>query len=84
MPEARALVTTGPYALIRHPLYLAENIGTLGLMLQFQQPWASLLGAAAILVQYWRTIFEESVLLEAYPAYTAYRAHTWRFLPYVF
>lgn len=84
MPEARALVTTGPYALVRHPLYLAENIGTLGLMLQFQQPWASLLGAAAILVQYWRTIFEESVLLEAYPDYATYRAHTWRFLPYVF
>ena len=84
MPEARALVTTGPYALIRHPLYLSENIGTLGLMLQFQQPWASLLGAASILVQYWRTIFEESVLLEAYPDYTTYRAHTWRFLPYVF
>jgi protein-S-isoprenylcysteine O-methyltransferase Ste14 len=84
MPEARKLVTTGPYAVIRHPLYLAEMIGTLGLVLQFQQPWALFLGAAVFGLQYWRTVFEERVLLQAYPDYLTYRARTWRFLPYVF
>src|SRR5882672_9223425 len=44
MPEARKLVTKGPYTVIRHPLYLAEMIGILGLVLQFEQPWALLLG----------------------------------------
>jgi protein-S-isoprenylcysteine O-methyltransferase Ste14 len=84
MPEARKLVTRGPYALIRHPLYLAEMIGVLGLVVQFQQPWATFLGAAVFGLQYWRTVFEERVLMQAYPDYTTYRARTWRFLPYLF
>jgi protein-S-isoprenylcysteine O-methyltransferase Ste14 len=83
MPEARNLVTTGPYAVIRHPLYLAEMIGILGLVLQFEQPWALFLGAAVFGLQYWRTVFEERILTQAYPDYATYRARTWRFLPYV-
>jgi protein-S-isoprenylcysteine O-methyltransferase Ste14 len=84
MPEARKLVTRGPYAVIRHPLYLAEMIGVLGLVLQFQQPWALFLGLAVFGLQYWRTVFEERVLMQAYPDYLAYRTRTWRFLPHVF
>jgi protein-S-isoprenylcysteine O-methyltransferase Ste14 len=84
MPEARKLVTKGPYAVIRHPLYLAEMIGVLGLVLQFQQPWALFLGATVFGLQYWRTVFEERVLMQAYPDYINYRTRTWRFLPYVF
>lgn len=84
MPEARTLVTSGPYALVRHPLYAAELVGIAGLVLQFQQPWALLLGIGVFVFQYWRTIFEESVLSEAYPDYAAYRARTWRFVPYLF
>ncbi len=84
LPEARGLVTTGPYALVRHPLYLAEMIGVLGLVLQFQQPWSILLGAGVFVLQYWRSIFEERILTEAYPDYAIYQARTWRFVPYVF
>jgi len=84
MPEARKLVTTGPYAVIRHPLYLAEMVGILGLVLQFEQPWALLLGAAVFGLQYWRTVFEERVLTQAYSDYAIYRSRTWRFFPYVF
>jgi protein-S-isoprenylcysteine O-methyltransferase Ste14 len=83
MPEARKLVTTGPYAMIRHPLYLAEMVGILGLVLQFEQPWALFLGVTVFGLQYWRTVFEERVLTQAYPDYATYRARTWRFLPYV-
>jgi protein-S-isoprenylcysteine O-methyltransferase Ste14 len=84
MPEARKLVTHGPYAFVRHPLYAFELIGMAGLALQFQQPWATLLAASVLVFQYWRTVFEESVLSQAYPDYAAYRARTWRFVPYVF
>ena len=84
MPEARRLVTNGPYALIRHPLYAAEMIGIAGLMVQFQQPWAVILGGLVFALQYCRTIFEERVLQEVYPNYEVYRARTWRFVPYVF
>ena len=37
-PHARALVTSGPYRKIRHPLYLSEALVTLGAMWQFKQP----------------------------------------------
>ena len=30
LPEARRLVTSGPYALVRHPLYLGEMIAIAG------------------------------------------------------
>jgi len=45
MPEARQLVTSGPYAIARHPLYVTEALVLLGTVLQFRQPWAALLGA---------------------------------------
>jgi len=84
MPEARNLVTSGPYAVIRHPLYVAEMIGIVGLVLQFQQPWALILGLGVCVLQFWRTVFEERVLMEAYPEYVSYRTRTWRFIPYLF
>jgi protein-S-isoprenylcysteine O-methyltransferase Ste14 len=84
MPEARRLVTSGPYAIVRHPLYLAEMIGITGLVLQFEQPQAAILGIAVAALQYWRTVFEERVLTAAYPEYVAYRTRTWRFIPYLF
>lgn len=84
MPEARSLVTTGPYAVIRHPLYFAEMLGVLGLVIQFQQPWALVLGIGVFGLLYWRTEFEEGVLTEAFPEYVAYRTRTRRFIPYLF
>lgn len=81
MPEARTLVTGGPYALARHPLYTVEMISVIGAAMQFAQPWASLiaLGVAALLVV--RSHYEEQVLAKAYPEYEAYRARTARFVP---
>jgi protein-S-isoprenylcysteine O-methyltransferase Ste14 len=84
MPEARKLVTSGPYALIRHPLYLAEMVGVSGLVIQFQQPWALLLGLGVFGLLYWRSEFEEGVLQAAYPEYVAYRTRTPRFIPFIF
>ena len=34
LPEARRLVTRGPYALVRHPLYLGEMVAVAGIALQ--------------------------------------------------
>lgn len=81
MPEARTLVTSGPYAYVRHPLYAMEFFTIVGIAMQFLQPWAALLGAAVIALQVIRSIFEERVLVEAYPEYEAYRARTKRFIP---
>jgi len=81
LPQARGLVTGGPYAVVRHPLYLAEQIATFGVMLQYAQPAALLLALAALAVQIPRMGFEEAVLRSAYPAYQAYAARTRRLIP---
>ncbi len=73
------LVTGGPYAWARHPLYVMEFITIIGTAIQFAQPWAALLALGVILLQVLRTIFEERVLSEAYPEYAGYQARVKRF-----
>lgn len=84
LPEARRLVTNGPYRRIRHPLYLAYLVGSLGAMLQFRQPWALLVVLAAFALQVLRMNYEEQVLNRAFPEYAAYAARSWRLIPGVF
>jgi protein-S-isoprenylcysteine O-methyltransferase Ste14 len=81
MPEARTLVTSGPYKYVRHPLYAAEIVIVLGMILQYQQPSSLLLGGIVIALQVARSVHEERVLLQAFPEYEAYRARTRRFVP---
>jgi protein-S-isoprenylcysteine O-methyltransferase Ste14 len=80
-PQARGLVTKGPYRYVRHPLYLAEWITVIGISLQYQQPWALFIGVSSMLVQLPRMHFEEAVLTETYPQYGAYARSTARLVP---
>lgn len=84
MPEARKLVTAGLYSSIRHPLYLAEAVATLGVFLQYRSLAAALLVAAQFAVQLWRMYEEEKVLEAQFPDYAAYRARTARLVPGVY
>jgi protein-S-isoprenylcysteine O-methyltransferase Ste14 len=79
LPEARILVTGGPYSFARHPLYAVEIITILGMAIQFRQPQASMLAAGVILMLVVRSHFEEKVLTEAYPEYAEYRTRVKRF-----
>jgi protein-S-isoprenylcysteine O-methyltransferase Ste14 len=81
-PQARILVTRGPYRFVRHPLYMMEEISTLGLSLQVVQPWGLLIAVISFLLQFPRMRFEEAVLVRAFPDYTAYARRTPRFLPF--
>jgi protein-S-isoprenylcysteine O-methyltransferase Ste14 len=81
LPQARGLVTDGPYATLRHPLYAAELVSTFGVMLQFAQPWSFLLLVATLVALVPRMGFEEKVLLAAYPAYRDYMKRTSRLVP---
>jgi protein-S-isoprenylcysteine O-methyltransferase Ste14 len=81
MAEARGLVTEGPYTIIRHPLYLAEQIAIAGAFIQFASPWAAILVLAQFGFQVVRMHNEESVLLLSFPDYAAYRERTARLIP---
>lgn len=81
MAEARKLVTTGPYAIVRHPLYAAELVAVLGLVIQFGTIEAVVLAAAQFGFQVIRMRNEEAVLRRTFPEYAAYMARTARLIP---
>lgn len=81
MAEARALVAAGPYAQVRHPLYVAEEIAILGILLLHFSPAAAALGVLHWLLQLSRMHNEEQVLSAAFPEYGAYAAQTPRVIP---
>jgi len=81
LPESRKLVTSGPYQVVRHPLYLAEAVATLGALIAFLSPWALLLVVVQITLQIVRIHYEEKVLQESFPEYKDYAKKTWRLIP---
>jgi protein-S-isoprenylcysteine O-methyltransferase Ste14 len=84
MPEARKLVTEGIYGLVRHPLYFAEAVATLGLFLLYRSYEAALLVLVQFGVQVWRMREEERVLAAAFTEYGAYAKRTPRVIPGVY
>ena len=84
MPEARRLVTSGPYALVRHPLYLGEFFVLFGIALQHSMPWALLVLGVQCMFQFARMKNEERVLAQVFPTYAYYVAHTRRLFPGVY
>ena len=81
MAEARRLVVDGPYARVRHPLYLGEAIATLGLTLQFLSAFALLILSLQLAFQIIRMRNEELVLAEMFPEYGDYKMRTARLVP---
>jgi protein-S-isoprenylcysteine O-methyltransferase Ste14 len=84
MAEARQLVTSGPYRFVRHPLYLTEEIATIGLFMQFASVWTVLLLAVHFAFQMRRIHNEETVLAENFREYAAYAQITARLIPGIY
>lgn len=79
-----ALVTTGPYAYVRHPIYSGLILGTLGWAL-FR---ANLLGVLLALILFLffdlKSRREERWLREAYPGYAGYQGRVRKLIPWVY
>ncbi len=84
LPESRALVMSGPYRIVRHPLYVAEAIAALGAMIAFLSVWSVLLVVAQFALQIVRIHFEEKTLSETFPEYKEYASRTARLIPGVY
>ena len=83
VPQARNVVQTGPYRWIKHPLYLAEEIAVLGVVLRNPTPLTAVLLVLHIGVQICRIYYEEDLLRRNCPEYSSYEASRWRLIPYV-
>ena len=84
MAEARQLATSGAYRIIRHPLYLAEEVATIGGVIQFLSIWTCMLLLVQIACQIRRMSNEEGVLMDVFPEYTRYKGTTSRIIPGIY
>lgn len=81
MAEARRTVFAGPYSVVRHPLYLAEETALLsGVILRFSVGTLCLL-LVQVFFQFQRMRNEETLLAETFPEYRAYMERTPRLVP---
>jgi protein-S-isoprenylcysteine O-methyltransferase Ste14 len=79
------LVTTGVYKMVRNPSYLGLLVGTLGWALAFRSIVGILLTFMLIPPLVARMWAEERLLHSHFGGqYDAYRAHTWRLIPWLY
>jgi protein-S-isoprenylcysteine O-methyltransferase Ste14 len=83
VPEARGLITSGPYRFVRHPIYLGEMVAGLGLVLPTLVSAHALVFAVFIAAQVARTFYEERMLKTVYPNYADYARRTRRLVPFI-
>lgn len=87
MPEpvpGNVLVETGPFAVVRHPIYGALAVVAAGTSLLFAS-WVAAVLSIALLGFFWaKSSYEERRLRIVYPGYSAYRERVrHRLLPYL-
>jgi protein-S-isoprenylcysteine O-methyltransferase Ste14 len=79
------VAATGPYAIVRHPMYSGILLLVPGISLALGSYWGILpvVPIAAFLT--WRLLDEEQFLIKHLPGYAEYRTQTrWRLVPRVF
>jgi protein-S-isoprenylcysteine O-methyltransferase Ste14 len=81
MAEARQLIVHGPYALVRHPLYVCEELAVIGIFIQVMSPVALIILIAHGVFQIRRMFNEERVLKATFPDYENYARRTPRLIP---
>ena len=78
------LVTSGPYGLVRHPIYSGILVAGLGTAVALSWVWLAAVILAGIYFVYAATV-EERYLTEQFPdEYPAYKRSTKMLVPYVF
>jgi protein-S-isoprenylcysteine O-methyltransferase Ste14 len=81
LPEARRLVTHGPYGHVRHPLYASYILTDICFALPRISIWAILIGTVGIGCEVWRALQEEKILRSAFSDYDDYARRVPRFFP---
>jgi protein-S-isoprenylcysteine O-methyltransferase Ste14 len=81
--EGHRVVNTGPYALVRHPIYTGIIVSALAAGIA-ERRWLAMLGAVVIAVGFWlRARLEERFLTtELGPAYETYKRQVPMLIPF--
>jgi protein-S-isoprenylcysteine O-methyltransferase Ste14 len=71
--ENQEVVSTGPYAIVRHPMYASASLYLVGTPLALGSYWGLVPVVAIMLFLIWRLIDEERFLATNLPGYTEYQ-----------
>ena len=82
--RGQRVIDSGPYALVRHPMYAVSALYLVGMPLLLGS-WLGLIGTATLLIGVsFRAVGEERKLARELPGYGDYMARVrWRLVPYV-
>jgi protein-S-isoprenylcysteine O-methyltransferase Ste14 len=83
LAEDQKVITTGPYAWVRHPMYAASLAMLLGIPIALGSWWGVLTVLAMLPVLIWRLLDEERFLARNLPGYIDYQGRVrYRLLPF--
>jgi protein-S-isoprenylcysteine O-methyltransferase Ste14 len=71
--EGQKVISTGPYAVVRHPMYASAILYLIGTPLALGSYWGLLALVFMLPFLVWRLIDEEQVLARELPGYTDYQ-----------
>lgn len=82
--SGQSVVSTGPYAVVRHPMYATALLMLLGIPIALGSWWGALTLVALLPALAWRLTDEERLLSRDLDGYADYRRRVrWRLLPFI-
>jgi protein-S-isoprenylcysteine O-methyltransferase Ste14 len=82
--EDQRVISTGPYAIVRHPMYASASLYLFGTPLALGSYWALVPIVAMMPFLLWRLLDEERFLSRNLPGYTEYQKRVqYRLVPFV-
>jgi protein-S-isoprenylcysteine O-methyltransferase Ste14 len=83
--DDQIVISTGPYAIVRNPMYTSAVVYFIGTSLALGSYWGLVAAALATLALVWRLFDEEQFLAQNLPGYTEYCAKVrWHLIPGIF
>jgi len=77
------LITSGVYALARHPIYAGILLMAFGYGAYSGSGYRLVIGVSLLLLFNFKAAYEEELLQRQYPAYEKYKSEVGRFSPYL-
>ncbi|MGA9048492.1 MAG: isoprenylcysteine carboxylmethyltransferase family protein [Dehalococcoidia bacterium] len=79
------VISTGPYAIVRNPMYSSAAVYFIGMSLALGSYWGLIPAVLTVLGLVWRLFDEEKFLAQNLPGYQEYCAKVrWRLIPGIF